>query len=67
MNSQSVTVFAIIIPMWRHAAGERSEPEEELPRALGGPHQEVHRVLQHHAGHGRQEEEKLHPGSGNPG
>ncbi len=28
--------------------GQRPEQEAELPRALGGSHQEVHGVLQHH-------------------
>ena len=44
--------------------GERPEQEAELPRALGGSHQEVHRVLQHHPRHGGQEEAQLYPRSG---
>lgn len=45
-------------------SGERPEQEEKLSRPLGRAHQEVHRMLQYHTGHGGQEEEELYPRSG---
>ena len=44
--------------------GEWVEPEKELPRAMGDPHQEVHAVLQHHSRPRCQKKKKLHSWSG---